>query len=419
MQHGKLVWTGAHGWADIEAKVPATPSTTFNIASLTKPMASVMLMQLVEQGALSLDTPMQRYDPEFTDARVTVGHVLSMTAESDPPGQGFAYNGNVYAALGKVLMAANAETLEQVFSERLIEPLGLTQTAPGAVAEDQNGLSAERIAHYRRVNARLARPYNIYGGVEPVATLPPDPALDAAANMVSTASDYARFADAVMRGRLLRPETLEKMWTPSVTARGERLPYAKGWFVEDYGGHRLIWHYGYYDNAWSALALIVPERELIFVALANGSGISGHSGVDPISGNSIACAVLIALVDPSLPCAEKAAASVTRWKSRIAPPLPEVASDPATLRRYVGSYRRPNGGVARIELDRGRLWWTSSSGRFALTRIGPDRFVMKADNRIKTFIFDDKGDVTRIDVTYPGDPNVYAVPRIPDDAGGR
>ena len=87
IEHGKLVWTGTRGWADIEARAPITPDTPFNIASLTKPMTSVMLMQLVERGALSLDTPMQHYDPSYKDARVTVGHVLSMTAQGEPPGE--------------------------------------------------------------------------------------------------------------------------------------------------------------------------------------------------------------------------------------------------------------------------------------------------------------------------------------------
>src|SRR5262245_56233580 len=46
MEHGKLVWTGARGFADVEARTPVTPETPFNIASLTKPMTAVMLMQL-------------------------------------------------------------------------------------------------------------------------------------------------------------------------------------------------------------------------------------------------------------------------------------------------------------------------------------------------------------------------------------
>ena len=41
MERGRLVWTGARGWADVEARRPVTPETTFNIASLTKPMTAV------------------------------------------------------------------------------------------------------------------------------------------------------------------------------------------------------------------------------------------------------------------------------------------------------------------------------------------------------------------------------------------
>src|SRR5688572_24941650 len=86
MLRGELVWTGVEGWADSERRIPVTPDTPFNIASLTKPMTGVVMMQMVQNGQLSLDTPMQRYDPSFTDPRITVGHVLSMRSESDPPG---------------------------------------------------------------------------------------------------------------------------------------------------------------------------------------------------------------------------------------------------------------------------------------------------------------------------------------------
>ena len=89
MERGRIVWTGARGWADAEKRVPVTPDTVFNIASLTKPMTAVVLMQLVERGQLSLDTPMQRYDPSFKDPRITVGHALTMTSEADPPGSSY------------------------------------------------------------------------------------------------------------------------------------------------------------------------------------------------------------------------------------------------------------------------------------------------------------------------------------------
>jgi hypothetical protein len=103
---------------------------------------------------------------------------------------------------------------------------------------------------------------------------------------------------------------------------------------------------------------------------------------------------------------------VARWRAHYAPPLRELAADPRVLPRYEGVFRRPNGQPGSVLVDRGRLWWSSSAGRFPLTRIGPDRFLMKADNRLMAFVFDARGRVTRIDASYIGDTHVYALPRM-------
>ena len=414
MERGRIVWTGARGWADAEKRVPVTPDTVLNIASLTKPMTAVVLMQLVERGQLSLDTPMQRYDPSFKDPRITVGHVLTMTSEANPPGSSYKYNGNPFGMLNTVIKGVTGEELAKAFSARLIEPLGLTQTSPGSLAKApfSEGLSAERVAYYESINARLARPHHMYGGVEPIVSIPPDPEPNAAANVVSTASDYARFADAVMRGRLLKPETLQAMWTAPVTAKGERLPYAYGWFVKDYQGHRLVNHYGYYPSAYSAVALVVPERELVFVALSNGGALSGHNGIDGIEGNAVACAVLVAFVDASLPCTPVAAANVAKWRASLTPPRREMAPDPAALAEYVGRYDRSWSTPAKVFVDRGRLYWETTAGPYEMTQEAPDRFFMKADDRTLVFVRDAAGRIKSLDVSYPGDATVYSLPRM-------
>ena len=414
MEHGRIVWAGARGWADYKKRIPATTDTVFNIASLTKPMTAVVLMQLVEAGKLDLDTPMQRYDPSYKDPRITVGHVLSMRSESDPPGSGYSYNGNPYGTLDTVIRGAAGEELGQAFSSRIIEPLGLKQTSPGSLKDPKfaKGLSAAQIAHYEALNARLAKPTAVYGGTELVDAIPIDPEPNAAANVVSTASDYARFVDAVMRGRLLKPATLAKMWNAPVLGTGETSPYAYGWFVEEYRGHRIIYHYGYYPSAYSAVMMMVPDRDLVFVAIANGHSVNAGNGIDPIEGHVMACAVLVNFVDSAAPCMEKAAANVAKWRSTDQATRPVVTSDPAVLADYAGSYRRSEGFPIKVFVKDGKLWWQSSYQPFELTQEAADRFFMKADGRTLVFARDKSGKVIRVDITFLFDKAVYPLPRM-------
>src|SRR5204863_424859 len=76
VQDQKLVWAAGSGFADIEARTPATEHTTYRIASLTKTFASTLAQRQVERGKLDLDAPMSRYSPDFKDDAVKVRHVL-------------------------------------------------------------------------------------------------------------------------------------------------------------------------------------------------------------------------------------------------------------------------------------------------------------------------------------------------------
>ena len=79
---GELIWSGASGLADIENGVPATAVSVYRIASISKPVAAAAVMQLVAQGALDLDAPIQEYFPAFPEKEhpVTVRHLLTHTS---------------------------------------------------------------------------------------------------------------------------------------------------------------------------------------------------------------------------------------------------------------------------------------------------------------------------------------------------
>jgi CubicO group peptidase (beta-lactamase class C family) len=102
--------------------------------------------------------------------------------------------------------------------------------------------------------------------------------LSTTGGLVSSAPDLARFSIALDQGRLLKPETRDRAWTPLEAPDGRPLPYALGWFVQHHAGTRLVWHYGHFlEN--STLIVKVPERRATFVILANSDGLSRWRGL--------------------------------------------------------------------------------------------------------------------------------------------
>ena len=73
-----LRWSNGYGFSDLENFVPARPITVYRLASVTKPITAVAVMQLAEKGSLDLDAPIQRYAPEFPEKPwpVTVRQLL-------------------------------------------------------------------------------------------------------------------------------------------------------------------------------------------------------------------------------------------------------------------------------------------------------------------------------------------------------
>jgi len=67
---------------------------------------------------------------------------------------------------------------------------------------------------------------------------------------------------------------------PTRSTNGEALPYGLGWYVQEYGGRTLVWHSGWWDDAYSALYLKIPAQELTFILLANGEGVCWNNPLD-------------------------------------------------------------------------------------------------------------------------------------------
>jgi len=133
VKDGNLVWAHGFGYSDLENHVPAAPETPYHLASVTKTFAAVIIMQLVQEGRLSLDDPVSRYGVSLPEGdKVLVRHLLSHTSEGTP-GQNYQYNGYHYGMLSQVVQASTGRSLQECVHERILDPLGMENSAQAPV----------------------------------------------------------------------------------------------------------------------------------------------------------------------------------------------------------------------------------------------------------------------------------------------
>jgi CubicO group peptidase (beta-lactamase class C family) len=245
-----IAWRATLGLADVERDRPVTADTRFPIASLTKTMVAVVLMQLVHERKLSLETDL--------DSGVRVVQVLSHTSEL---GDEYLYSGARFNALGDVVERAGGQPLVQALETRIFDPAGMTHTvAPKGPADTVTD---------------VAEAYD-YDAQSPTQLRPGTPAIAAtraASGVISTANDLARYVIALDRGQLLGPDELTEMTTPRRSANGTILPYALGWFSQVYLGERIWWHYGQ-EVSYASLLLWLPRRHMALTVLTNTAAMS-------------------------------------------------------------------------------------------------------------------------------------------------
>ncbi len=266
LRHGKLAYTGAWGMRDVAAGDPLEADDIFRIASMTKPITSVAVMMLYEEGHFFLRDPVGRYLPELADVRVarlseatsaddipterahrpiTIQDLLSHTSGltygsfsdtvvdslyrrtrvgSQPtlaemmtelgelplayqPGTRWHYSLST-DVLGRLVEVVSGQSFDVFLRERIFDPLGMVDTGFHVPAPEQD---------------RLTRQYG-HQGPERTLTVGdtlrfkrPPTRFSGGGGLVSTAHDYARFAQMLLNGgeldgaRILGRKTIELM----------------------------------------------------------------------------------------------------------------------------------------------------------------------------------------------------------------
>ncbi len=284
-----IVLAAGLGYANVEDGIFASAKTAYDIASVAKPLTAVVAQRLVEAGILDLDRPLVDYS-EWTDFCTafnqqpsifakglrchppdhTLRHLLSHTA-TGTPGTQFSYNPVLYSWASRPIMASADAPFSALVEQYVFIPADMRKSA----RKHRDLPLREDLAQ------RLAPPYRIdsSGAIIRAPALPPQ-GDGAAGGVVTTVLDLAKFDIALDQGVLISAQSRAEMMAPSRSINGEALPYGLGWYVQEYEGHTLVWHSGWWPDAYSALYLKIPSLELTFIVLANSEGIWWDNPLD-------------------------------------------------------------------------------------------------------------------------------------------
>jgi len=318
---GKIIFSKSYGMADLEWNVPNSPTTRFNIASMTKQFTAASILLLEDRGKLKTDDLVKKYLPDAPASwdKITIYHLLTHTsgireyaAKYEPgtpdklvfndrplnfqPGEQLAYTNLGYIVLGYLLERISGQTYEEFVQENIFKPLGM----------NDSGLMSFVSIIPRRASGYWPGSNGTENADRPDARMG-----FSSGSLYSTTEDLLRWEEGLFGGKLLTPASLRKMTTPF------KSDYACGLYVKRVNGRLMIEHDGNNIGFNSDMAYY-PEDRIAVIVLANLNGtVTGEM--------------------------TRALAAVAHGE---APPIPsvhkEISLSKEVLTRYAGTYQFPH-----------------------------------------------------------------------------
>ena len=286
---GKVVYASGRGLADVAGKKAITADTVFRLGSITKQFTSAVILQLVEEGKLSLNDPLSKFLPDYPKpgAEVTVAQLLNHTSgiqsytgipgfmAGPKPGQPFTtesliaefknmpvefergtkwdYNNSGYVLLGAIIEKVTGRPWYEAVETRIAKPLGLK-----SIRYEGEGRIPAMAFGYTVKDGKVALSRPIHPSVP-----------HAAGALVGTVRDLAKWSQALHHGKVVKSDTYKQMIAPTKLTDGTENPYGFGLGNEEVRGRHVISHSGGIFG-FSTYGLYVPDDD-VFVAVFSNS----------------------------------------------------------------------------------------------------------------------------------------------------
>ncbi|MEZ4686657.1 MAG: serine hydrolase domain-containing protein [Bacteroidia bacterium] len=279
-QDGKEVYSNAIGYADREQQIAATPETRYRIGSISKTFTAVLVMQLVEQGKLSLDTRLSEFYPKIPNAeKITIEHLLRHRSgiynftidpeyadymeepiskkklvkiiskyDSDfEPGAKYSYSNSGYVLLSFIIEELSGKSYADLLQQSICTPCTFENTYFGGKIDP---------------GKKEARSYEFANGWK--ASTETDMSVPQGAGaLVSTPRDLNRFFNCLFDYKLVNEESIAKM-------TDLRDNYGFGLFEFPFYSKKAIGHNGGIDGFVSSAGYF-PEEKTSVALITNGT----------------------------------------------------------------------------------------------------------------------------------------------------
>lgn len=301
-REGRIVYKRGYGMADLEHRIPITPSTVFTLASVSKQFTAAAVVLLAQQNKLSLDDNVRKYIPELPDfgAPITLRHLIHHTSglpmfwpggavvrddELDivaglkklnfQPGEKILYCDVGYSLLAVVVERVSGRSLREFARAEIFEPLGMKNTF---FLDNLNEI-VENAAHSYEL-----RPGSGFQRLFSRPALPGATIIPGAGDLHSTVEDLARWDRNFYEDRVGRPGLIDQLHERGRLNNGEQLDYAFGLGVGEHRGLRVVYHGGEGDG-YRTYFMRFPEQRFSVALLCNG-GDAVNSGqlADQVAG---------------------------------------------------------------------------------------------------------------------------------------
>ncbi|MDX2260120.1 MAG: serine hydrolase domain-containing protein [Gemmatimonadales bacterium] len=332
---GTLELARAYGVTSIEEQRPITTRTLFNLGSVAKQFTALAVLQLEEEGTLSLTDDVRRFVPELpvyhepirirdllqhTSGLRDYGELELLTARpigdmavfldvvarqrtlNFTPGTRHEYSHSDYELLGLIVERASMQPFGQHLEEKVLQPLGMTASR---VYDARRPIMPERAHPHRARNDGFEQRF-------------PDDVVIGGGNLYTSVEDLAHWDKALADGAAGKHPLMARMLVLPTFANGDTIPYAWGIRRDSYRGLPILMRGG--NSSGTRTEIIrFPEQHFAVAVLCNGSHLPPGT-----LGERVADRYLDSVMQPRQP--------------PFAAPPPPVAAEPGELERFAGWY---------------------------------------------------------------------------------